>query len=68
MADPKQVAEVVRGFLAKFKSTPKPDRSSQSDKSQLSKLNSWLKDPILYPEAVKRAKNAGYAPRLRHEA
>ncbi len=42
MADPKKVAEVVRGFLAKFKSTPKADRSSQSDRSQLSKLNSWL--------------------------
>jgi len=50
----------VRGFLTKFKSTPKADRSPQSDISQLSKLNSWLKDPILYSEAVKRAKNAGY--------
>ncbi len=59
---------VVRGFLAKFKSTPKPDRSNQSDKSQLSKLNSWLGDPILYSEAIKRAKALGYAPRLRHEA
>ncbi|MGF1488950.1 MAG: hypothetical protein ACFBSE_17840, partial [Prochloraceae cyanobacterium] len=47
--------------MAKFKSTPKPDRSSQSDRSQLSKLNSWLQDPILYSEAVKRAKSAGYA-------
>ncbi|MGF1486951.1 MAG: hypothetical protein ACFBSE_07545, partial [Prochloraceae cyanobacterium] len=68
LADPKQVAEVVRGFLAKFKSTPKADRSNDSDRSQLSKLNSWLQDPILCSEAVKRAKNAGYAPRLRHEA
>jgi len=50
----------VRGLLAKFKSTPKPKVSNESDRSQLSKLNSWLKDPILYPEAVKRAKSAGY--------
>ncbi|MGF1488586.1 MAG: hypothetical protein ACFBSE_15995, partial [Prochloraceae cyanobacterium] len=60
LADPKKVAEVVRGFLAKFKSTPKADRSSLSDRSQLSKLNSWLQDPILYSEAVQRAEKADY--------
>ncbi|MGF1485493.1 MAG: hypothetical protein ACFBSE_00060, partial [Prochloraceae cyanobacterium] len=60
LADPKKVSEVVRGFLSKFKSTPKADRSNQSYCSQLSKLNSWLQDPILYSEAVKRAKSAGY--------
>lgn len=56
--------EDVRAFFSKlgkaFKMKKSPTPVSD-DANRLAQLNSWLKDPVLYPEALKRSKNAGYS-------
>ena len=57
-ADPSQIQEFLRSF--RLRSSMPTVKQQVEPNNELKKLNAWLKDDILYPEAVKRAKAAGY--------
>ena len=59
-ADPEKVKELMRSFLSKFGGSDRAREAIKEEGSKLEKLNNWLCDEILYPEAIERAKVAGY--------
>jgi len=58
-ASPSQIKQLLQSFKNCFKSIPSSPQPEKTN-SELAKLNFWLSDEILYPEAVKRAKAVGY--------
>jgi len=57
LTDPKRAIDLLNSALT----MPPPPTLTREAEHAIDKLNSWLKDPILYPEALKRAKNNGYS-------